>query len=154
NSANGTFELRNVPPGSYWIRADAPVNPNTPDPNQRLTAQIAVDVTRDVHSLVLAFTPGVAISGRVSIDGGASFNSIPDYDRIRVFLAPVAQGSLGGGQVPTISSDGGFKLDSVQLGDYRLSLVPTPTGMYVKTARVNQTDVSNVMSVTGPINGL
>src|SRR5262249_18714625 len=97
NSANGTFELRDVPPGSYWIRADAPLNPTTPDFNQRNTGQVAVDVSKDVDDLVIAFTPGFSMPGRLSIEGGAAVSSLPDSDRIRIMLSPT---------VPTLLSTG------------------------------------------------
>jgi hypothetical protein len=151
NPTNGTFELRDVPRGSYWIRVDAPVNPASPDITQRNIGQVAVDVSAaDVDNVVLAFTPGITLTGRVFIEGGASISSLPDYDRMRVNLSGIAS---GGQFIPTpvLSADGSFKIDNTQLGDYRVSVGPLPPGMYLKEARLGQMDVSANLSISVPV---
>jgi sarcosine oxidase gamma subunit len=153
NSNNGTFEVRDVAPGSYWVRADAPINAANPDFNQRNTGQVAVDVSKDVDDLVIAFTPGFSLPGRLSLEGGTAVSSLPDFDRMRILLAPTVPSLVSSSPSPVVSNDGSFKLDNVQPGDYRVSIFPMPPGMYIKEARIGRTDVLNSVSVTGPLNG-
>ncbi len=152
NSSTGTFELRDVAPGSYWLRADAPIDAANPNPNQRNTGQVALDVSKDIDNIVIAFTPGITIPGYLSIEGGTAVSSMPDYDRTRIFLSPIPQASLSTSSAPVLAADGSFKIENVQLGDYRLA-IPLPPGMYLKQARIGQTDVLSLMSISGPVSG-
>src|SRR5262249_51941402 len=73
NTATGEFELRDVPSGSYTVRAQLPLT-TRPDPNQPFVqppvAMAGVDVAgADVDGVVLKFVPPVSVSGRVGIDG-------------------------------------------------------------------------------------
>jgi protocatechuate 3,4-dioxygenase beta subunit len=154
NNASGTFEFRDIPAGSYIVRADAPITPTSTDFNQRNSGQITVDVSRDVDNLLITFAPGVSIAGRLTIEGGAALSSLPDYDRLRVFLNSISpEGLFAPGTNAAVSADGSFKLDNIPLGDYRVVVPIMPAGMYLKEARVGQTDVVNTLSVAGPLQG-
>jgi hypothetical protein len=52
-----------------------------------------------------------------------------------------------------VTADGSFKLENVAQGDYRVNVPFVPPGMYLKEARVGQTDVLNGFSITGPLQG-
>jgi Carboxypeptidase regulatory-like domain len=151
----GTFELRDVGPGSYWLNVTS-IEPvlNVGAPPVRNSVQIPIDVSNaDIDNLVVAFAPGITISGRLSIEGGASFASLPDRDRIRPFFSPVAEGGISIAAV-TVAEDGTFKIENLQQGEYRLQMPATAAvGMYVKEARIGQTDILSGFSVTGPISG-
>jgi hypothetical protein len=154
NRVDGTFELRDVPRGSYWVSAISFPDPGTgvtPAQIARNTAVAPIEVSNaDVENVVLAFTPGFSIRGRVELDG-ASLSSLPDVDRTRVFLLPGEAMPRGGGEPQPIRTDGTFTLESVQPGNYRMIITPMPPDAYIKSARLGQTDVSSEMSISGPV---
>jgi len=149
NNTNGTFDIRDVAPGSYFLRVDA--NITTQNPVQHQTAQVAVDVSNaDVENLVVAFTPGITVSGRLSIEGGTAISSLPNFDMIRVFLSPVVPQVFMNPSPQTVAADGSFKIENVQTGDYRVTVSPMPPGMYLKDARLGSADGLVGISITGP----
>jgi len=154
NSADGTFELRDVAPGSYWLQAlaqGAPPAGAAQNPAGAAAAALAslttsiqpLEITAaDIENLTITMGAGVAIPGRVQIDGAAPPNF--SLDRIGFALVPtngvVSLGSLL--QQARASTDGTFSLEKVNAGEYRLGVGGqlTPT-MYVKSARFDQTDI-------------
>jgi hypothetical protein len=154
NAGSGTFELRDVAPGSYWLNVQSIEPPaNAGIASVRNSAQIPVDVSKADIDVVVAFSPGITIPGRISVEGGTPFSSLPDYDRIRPFLSSVAEGGFST-SLTTVAADGTFKVENVQPGDYRLIMAPiTSLNMYVKEARLGQSDVLGGFSITGPVSG-
>ena len=154
NSGNGTFELRDVAPGSYWVRVLALPDPGaglTTADIARNTAQVAVDVSNaDVENIVLALTGGFSLRGRVELENG-SFSALSDIDRTRVYLFGTEPTGLSGGTPQLIKPDGTFILENVQAGDYGISMQPMPPNTYFKSVRLGQTDVSAGISISGPL---
>jgi hypothetical protein len=109
---------------------------------------MAVDVSgADVENVVLAFTPGFFIRGRVSLDDGTA---LPNPERTRVLLTPIEPAPIA---MPpnTTQPDGTFTLENVQSGDYRVNVTPMPPNSYIKSARLGQTDVLPGLSIGGPV---
>jgi hypothetical protein len=52
-----------------------------------------------------------------------------------------------------VAADGSFKIDNMQVGEYRISISPLPPGMYVKDVRLGSTDALAGVSITGPVSG-
>jgi hypothetical protein len=52
-----------------------------------------------------------------------------------------------------VSADGTFKVDNVQPGDYRLTVLGLPADYYIKEARLGQTDILSGVSISGAISG-
>src|SRR5262249_216034 len=91
NGSTGTFEMRDISPGSYWlsVQSTAPATSVDGAPT-RNAAQLSLEVTNaDLDNIVVAFSPGITIPGRISVEGGTSFSSLKDYDRVRPFLSAV-----------------------------------------------------------------
>jgi hypothetical protein len=152
NPANGTFELRDVAAGSYWVRAAVLSEPGmglTGANVSRNMAQAAVDVSNaDIEDLVVVLTPGFSIAGRIHLDG-APLSTLPNIERTRILLAPIEQIPIS--TMPQlIKVDGTFVLDNVQPGDYRINLIPTPPNTYIKSVLLGRNDVSSGVSITGP----
>ena len=152
NQANGTFELRDVPPGSYWVRAIAV----TPAPGLTLadmarnSVQVAVDVSNgDIENVVLAITSGFQIKGRIDLDGGP-LSMLPDIERTGVLLTP-GEPTVFGSPPQQLRADGTFTLENIQPGDYRVNLAPMPPNTFIESARLGQVDVLAVVTISGPV---
>src|SRR5262249_35551786 len=52
-----------------------------------------------------------------------------------------------------VAADGAFKIDNMQVGEYRINVSPLPPGMYVKEARLGSADALAGVSITGPVSG-
>jgi hypothetical protein len=152
NNTSGTFQIRDVLPGSYWVQAI--FNPTSGQaPRLGLTAEVAVDVSEsDVEGLTLAFTPGFSISGHLSDEDGTSIASLTDYRKIRVSLTSITpRGPLVPNLAAQPSADGTFHIDNLQPGDYKVSVASAPPGMYLKEVRLGQVDIMNGVSLSGPV---
>ena len=149
NPADGTFEIRDVAPGSYVVTAQiqepnqtpAPLPPSTPG---RPSASAPITVaTADVDGVVLNIVAPVSIPGRLIVEG-EELSSVQGFERMRVQLAQAE--SMPFSQTPqfqALNSDGTFREDNALPGQYRVSIVLMPPDFYVKEARFDQTDVLN-----------
>jgi protocatechuate 3,4-dioxygenase beta subunit len=162
-SATGEFELRDVAPGSYWLQAMvANVGPNpsgaappsAADPaavaSAFSTTQIPVDVFgRDLENVTLVISPGIPIQGRVRIDGVSNANQNPFGGITLSFQSTTGGGSIlsaiTGNTMP--AADGNFTFPRVTPGEYKLSVNLANPNMYVKEARLDQTDVLQGISI-------
>ena len=153
NSADGTFELRDVAPGSYWLQtlAQAPTPPGAGQTSASATAAALASITTaiqpvevsgaDIENLAVTVGGGITISGRIQVEGTPppAFG----FDRIALALNPtngvVTLGSLL--QLARPASDGAFALEKVAAGEYRFAIQGLPPTMYIKSARFEQTDV-------------
>ena len=148
NAANGTFEIRDVPPGSYWVRAINFPNPGG-GPYSGDVAQVPLEISNaDVENVVLALTTGFQIRGRIELDGG-SLSTLPNIDRTRVFLTPLEPMPFGSPQDP-IKADGSFTIENVRPGEYRIN-VTIPQNTFIQSVRLGQADVSSRLTLLGPV---
>ena len=167
NPQDGTFEIRNVAPGSYTATVELP-NPSPVKPpdiagmpaaerQAYLEAQAAEQQTRprgsmnisvtnaDLDSITIAVGATGSISGRFQIRPSGVDSSIR-FESLRVQLRSEIENGAAGANRPdsgAVKSDGTFLMKGVPPGEYRLSVVGIPTGSYVKEARLGQTDVLN-----------
>lgn len=157
NAKTGEFELRNVPPGSYIVQAlgldQAPamdgeslvrITALATRPNARIPIEVS---NADIDGVVLALTAGVAVPGRITVDGMA-LSSINGWDRIRVQLKPTLDSAFGPNLQPASPiaqaprADGSFAIAGVSPGEFSVGPVTgLPAGFYVKEARFGQADV-------------
>jgi len=170
NPMTGEFVVQNVATGSYWLQvisqaANAP-QPGAAGPASAAdalailstinTARIPIEVgNADVENLILTVSSGVSVPGRIRVEGAQS-GTAGVLDRIGVTL----QGSgglsflslLGGGAVRP-AADGSFSIPRITAGDYKLAVNGLGPNLYVKEARLGQTDALQPLSITLPING-
>ena len=166
NPANGTFEFRNVAPGSYWIRANTVLNPDTPiTPNaaprtvaevflnlisSRPAAQAAVDISgSDLENVALTLTSGVSIRGLLTVEG-QELSTLAGFDGIHVELMPTTPNKYVHLPRP-MQPDGAFSLDNVYFGEYRLRVNYPQQDVYVKEARLDSIDLlSEPLLISAP----
>jgi protocatechuate 3,4-dioxygenase beta subunit len=147
NAAGGTFELKNLIPGSYWVRAGT-VEPGVIfGPFTGNAAQVAVDVLNgDVENIVLSLGAGFSIRGRILVEG-SSLAALRNGSDTWIALSPIGPGS-GMAAPQQIKPDGSFVLQNVQPGNYRVDLDPMPVTAYIKYARLGDADLLTGISIT------
>jgi len=112
----GSFRLRNVPEGSYYVIVYQRVEGS--GGVYESSARQKIEVTGDnIDSLTITLGTGVTIQGRVKADGASSIA----LDRINLKLASVDEDSLPGGHAGP-KKDGTSEIKSVPDGNYSLSI--------------------------------
>ena len=165
NNTDGTFEMRDMAPGSYGISAQVPDASGAPatslvqSTQPRAQANVIV-VSADIENLTLTILPLLSLPGRLSIDG-QPLTGLTSLDRLRVQLLSTADSSSFFVTQPTsaspTSADGIFKIDNLLPGDYRVTVSGMPPGHYLKEVRLEQTEggldqpLRVVSSSTGPL---
>jgi hypothetical protein len=138
--ANGRFSVGGLAPGR-WLLFGRGAEPNTPSDGQfpwwASTEFVIAD--QDVTDLVLSFTAGSTISGRITFKGTGK---PPDPTRLRVSIASLpAVPETGPFPVSaTPAADGTFVLRAVPAGKYRLSMAAAG-GWVLQTATSGATEV-------------
>jgi hypothetical protein len=119
NRNDGTFELRDVFAGSYWLRAQLPLL-WPPNPRERPvppSAFAAVDVNGDLDDVVLTILASVSVQGRMRIEGQAANDgpwsvSLTPSESAAMIYPPVNPAK--------VQSDGTFRIDNIVPGEYRV----------------------------------
>jgi len=130
----GTFEFRQVFPGSYVLIA---LRDGTPD--ARLGAVQRIEVKDTPVDAVVNLSPAVKIEGTIQIEGNSGGSSQPpspaqcNVQLISAYQVPGPNGALMG--------DGIFSISGVLPGLWRLS-VNCPNG-FLKSAWLGTTEVTN-----------
>ncbi len=133
-SSDGSFEIRNVAPGSYSIHASSGELP-------LLRGTIDVSVA-DVDNVMLTSDQGTSIAVRWRWEGAAPLQPGEDW---RLQLDPVTT-CAGDERTLLEAPDGSRQFKHVVAGDYRLRTI-LPAGTYVKSIRLNGIDAMNGFSV-------
>jgi protocatechuate 3,4-dioxygenase beta subunit len=155
NPENGNFELRNIIPGSYWLRATMSTNADDPVPANlvntartavelldlvlganRGTAQIPVDVVNaDVENANLTMMPTISIPVQLSLDN-MQLNQLGGMDRIRINLRNTNPSAPSSSQRSAFSDDGRGSIENVSPGEYRiLANFGAQPDLYLKDVR-------------------
>jgi len=130
----GTFEIRSVTPGSYWLTAVVMGGGRT------IATKSAVQVgSSPVEGISLAVRPGVPVAGKVKVDGDLPAN----LERVRISMAPDEMGGVQFAPVPAsqLKADGSFQFDEVGSDRYTVGVTNLPDGFFVKTIRSANLDL-------------
>ena len=133
-NADGTFDFRDVPPGSYRFT----VSTSGPEGRPEM-ADVPLRVTEDLTGLDIVTTPGVALTGTVVADGSAAAPPM----RGMLFVARAVSGRRP--MFPSTSGaviDGAFQVPNL-LGTFRLAIDRVPAGWIVKAIEVDGVDVTD-----------
>ncbi len=123
------FEVRNVRPGSYLLKARAEQGKKTFEGEQSLEVG-----TADLEGIVVALTPGAEVIGKVHFTGdeqkSLKFARV-ELDGDKLYGLP--------GEMGELHPDGTFRFDNVWTGDYRVAFFGQQepdgdAGFYVKSA--------------------
>lgn len=144
--AKGEFDARGVAPGSYALSGSVQQNGKT------YSSTLPVEVGQsDIEGLVFTIGPGVAVAGRVRVEGETKV----DLSKIRVRLQPremglgSLMGAIGsvlagggiGGEPGKLGDDLSFRLDDVSADLYDVAVTGLPDGFFVKAVHSGAADV-------------
>jgi len=137
--ANGNFTLDDVSPGSYRIQAQT-----TGVGGQRFAARMTLDVTTDdVENVTLLLRAGIRIAGSFFLEGATVDNAAEtaglDLARARARL--FEDNSTTAMSQPS-DANGGFELEDVFPGTYRLDVTPPAPDLYVKRILIGSEEVA------------
>jgi hypothetical protein len=127
---DGTFELRNVPPGSHILIAEQGALP----PGVALAGRTDVEVrSADVDRVVVRVSPMIEINGVVRLEDGDLKALMADTGGT-IELHPF--GGEGFEEAAMFSRDGTFLFEHVWPSKYRASVDKPPPGTYAKSIRL------------------
>jgi protocatechuate 3,4-dioxygenase beta subunit len=144
---DGFFEITNVVPGSYNLAAVARQD------GQQFSGRIRIEVgAAGLDTVSVPLRPGVAIQGKIFLDGTPPANFKPSQLRVNVQPAEdlgIGMG-MGGGGNGQVSDDGSFTLQNVAPMDYRVRVGGLPQGAYLMAGRIGSDDaVNRPFTITG-----
>ena len=131
----GSFRLRNVPDGSYYVIVYQRVEGSGGVYESSARQKIEV-AGGNIDSLTITLGTRVTIQGRVKVDGASS----KALDRIDLTLASVDEDSLPRGHAGP-KKIGTFEMKSVPDANYSLSIWGLEHDAYVKSIRFGSDDV-------------
>jgi 5-hydroxyisourate hydrolase-like protein (transthyretin family) len=130
----GSFRLRNIPEGTYYVLA---LLRDEGAPVYESRARQKIEVTGDnVEGLTISLNAGVTIQGKLKLDNSTS---VP-LDGIQVSLGSVEEDGQSGG-FGQAKKDGSFEIKSVQEGGYAINLWGLDPKAYLKSARRGPDDL-------------
>jgi hypothetical protein len=137
-AGDGSFTVRNVPPGEYELSASSG-NPGTGD-GEAARMLVAVDGV-DIDTLRIVTTAGWSVTGRFVTDEG----TVPQFGsgRATIGAAPVVSVAMSGVGTGEVNDDGTFLIRAA-IGPSRI--VPTvPDGWMVKAIRTSDRDITSTL---------
>ncbi len=135
NVTDGTFEIVDVPPGSYILES---VNNSVRGLPRGLQSTVVSNSNVDV---VVNLFEGVTLNGRLTVEGSAPA-SVPGFERMIIALQQ-SEESMPSQSVPLfggLNPDGTFTQTSLFPGSYRVRVFPLPLDYYVKSVTFDSLD--------------
>lgn len=130
--ADGNFEMRGVPPGSYAVTGYLTNDGKT------YSARVSVDVgTTNLDGVEVSFIPPREINGHLAVEESGDLGSATVY----VSLMPRTEQRFGGSG-SSVGDDLSFKLDNISQDAYDIYVSGLPEGFYLKAARIGDEDVT------------
>jgi len=139
NPAQGTFEIRKVPAGSYFLMAQVF------EQGKQYYARQPLEVGGvDVEGLTLSPGPGAEIRGHLRVEGKAGLKFINGLSQVdvtgtQVSLQPRDQMPFGVQPAP-VGADGSFVLKEAPPGNYLVGICCLPQDFYLKAVHLGSQD--------------
>lgn len=129
--AQGGFDIRGVPPGSYILTAFLA------DRDTRYFARQPIEVgSANLEGITLVLGPGMEIGGRIRVEGTDEFT----LSGLRILLES-RSGNVTGSSVGRPKPDGTFSISNVASDSYTVSILGLSGDYYVKAIRLGGADV-------------
>ena len=158
---DGTFEFRNIVPGTYILQLMQVFAANGNQP-ANVTGRAEVTVgDSNVDDLVLPLVPRPEVTGTVTLEEGdiatllKPAQNAPDaasavnpaftqMGRLALTLNQTENGP-GSGSTAPVKEDGTFRFDNVGVTKYSLNALVLPQGTYLKSVRFAGQDVTHAL---------
>jgi protocatechuate 3,4-dioxygenase beta subunit len=128
---DGTFDVLGIPPGAYRVGGEMRGDHLLVSAMQQVTIE-----DRDVNGVVLRLEPAATVRGTAQVEGDPTRTLVP----ADVILEPLeGMPERAPGQ---IQSDGTFSIPNVTPRTYRVMMDHRPAGLYLKSMRLGDQDVS------------
>jgi len=131
--ADGSFEITDVPPGTYSLRGSV---------GRTDTHSITIDVSGDIDNLLLVPRSGSTITGVIVTDSGEPPPFSASGARL-LLLAPEPEKVLPTVRVPAINSDWTFTLTSMG-GPFLFRLSGFPDAWMIDSVHLNDENITDV----------
>jgi hypothetical protein len=143
---DGTFAFRNVPPGTYQIRARGQVEPN--GSSLFATYKVIVD-GRDISNVELILQPGASVAGHLTFDAVRQARPAA-LTGLRV-RAPFADGSSFGDTLTgEVLADGSFAIGGLMSGSHILAVEGLQYPWVLKSVTYRGQDITDIgLDVSG-----
>jgi hypothetical protein len=140
SQTTGTFEVRDVMPGSYWLVAAQLYS------KYALSGRVPLEVVdaSPPENITVPLASGFEIGGRAEIDG---VGKLPEF---KVGMRAVEGLTFGPQPVSAVDSQGNVRLAGLTPGLWEFMTDSLPDNFCVKTATLNSSDLlSQTVSLTG-----
>lgn len=158
---DGTFEFRNIVPGTYVLQLMQTIAVNGNQPSN-VTGRVEVTVgDANIDGLVLPLGPGPEITGTVKLEDGDISSLLKPAQNTpgagvagnplvvqpgRLALNLIATENVNSAVRPAqVKDDGTFQFNAVGTGKYLLNVISLPQGAYLKSVRFAGQDVTNAL---------
>jgi hypothetical protein len=132
---SGSFTVRGVVPGSYFLQADSF------EDGKRQTARMSLDVgSTNLENVQISIGPAAEIAGRIAYDG--SNTTDPKPGSVRVMLESRAADPMGGAGGSLLKEDGTFIIQNVTANSYNVGVYGLNGNWYLKSVRLGDTDIT------------
>lgn len=133
---DGTFEIPNVPPGRYIMRARG-----TDAESPQYAAQPVSVNGQDIDDVLIIVAPGAQLNGTVTLLPGAAPG--PELTSIRITAPPTDQESSGPQPNARVERDGRFTLDGVAAGLHLIRPSSNLRGWALESVTIGGRDVTD-----------
>jgi protocatechuate 3,4-dioxygenase beta subunit len=147
---DGTFEIPNVPPGRYVLRATsdggrgrgARGRGGNGGGELAQFASLPLSVDGDTRGVLVTLAPGATLSGNITVQATQSA-LLPDVTQFRINAPPVDPADIAPQSQARVGQDGVFALEGVASG-YHWIRAQGPRGWTLKSVVVDGRDVIDV----------
>jgi hypothetical protein len=147
---SGSFEIRGVLPGPYYVIADIAISNNAAVTSMSGATPVDVGET-DIENVSVSLTAGFEVIARATVEGNPDSASIPELANVRLGLRALETPRMIGGQQIPQQPVGTFSIRSVTPGNYRVTVEQRLTTVgFIKSIRMNGVDVGDGLRLDGP----
>ena len=134
---DGAFDIANVPPGRYLLRARG----NDTDPPEYAEQPLTV-AGGDLPGVTVMLMPGATIKGAVTFEASPNAASADPSD-VRITAPSFTESSVGPNPNARPGKDGRFTLEGVPVGSHLVRANNVPRGWMLKAVVVGGQDVTD-----------